>query len=66
MKVDGSVESLAASNPVAISGRTVTLTLAAPVANMATVTVSYTDADGSNRSRTPPGADVQRTWSTRG
>jgi len=41
VKVGGSAVSLAGSNPVAISGSTVTLTLASAVASTDTVTVSY-------------------------
>ena len=42
VKVGGSVVSLAGTNPVAVEGPAVTLTLAAAVAQDATVTVSYT------------------------
>ena len=41
MKVGGTAVSLASSNPVAVSGSTVTLTLAAAVVAADTVTVSY-------------------------
>ena len=42
VKVDGSAASLASGGAVEVSGSTVTLTLAAPVAASATATVSYT------------------------
>ncbi len=42
VKVDGTAAALAASNPLSVSGDKVTLTLAAPVAPGAQVTVSYT------------------------
>ena len=47
VKVNGSAVSLADSNPVSVSGREVTLTLAAAVASGDTVTVSYEKPDSS-------------------
>ena len=47
VKVNGSVVSLASANPVSVSSREVTLTLAAAVASADTVTVSY-EIPGSN------------------
>ena len=48
VKVNGSAVSLAGSDPVAVSGRDVTLTLAAAVASTDTVTVSYAKPDSSS------------------
>ena len=45
VKVNGSAVSLASANPVSVSGRDVTLTLAAAVASGDTVTVSYEKPD---------------------
>ena len=45
VKVNGSAVGLASANPVAVSGRDVTLTLAAAVASGDTVTVSYEKPD---------------------
>ncbi len=47
VKVGGTAVALAATNPVAVSGRTVTLTLAAAPAAGQTVTVSYTPDEDS-------------------
>ncbi len=47
VKVGGTAVALAATNPVAVSGRTVTLTLAAAPAADQTVTVSYTPDEDS-------------------
>ena len=47
VKVNGSAVNLAGSNPVAVSGREVTLTLAAAVVASDTVTVSYDKPDSS-------------------
>ena len=47
VQVNGSAARLAGSNPVAVAGREVTLTLASAVASGATVTVSYEKPDSS-------------------
>ena len=57
VKVGGTAVSLASSNPVAVAGSTVTLTLAATVAAAATVTVSYA-VPGSNPLQDAGGTDA--------
>ena len=57
VKVGGTAVSLASSNPVAVAGRTLTLTLAAAVTAADTVTVSYT-APGSNPLQDAGGTDA--------
>ena len=54
VKVDGSAAALAATNPVSLSGATVTLTLAEPVWAGQTVTLSHTATDDPNTPRDDP------------
>ena len=63
VKVAGTAVALASANPVAVSGKTVTLTLAAAVTRDQTVTVSYAPDADSLASKNPSDAPMSTAFS---